>query len=502
MMKHAVPSIRITEGNQAPIRDDRAFVLYWMIAFRRTEWNFSLDRAIQWAVQLDRPLVIFEPLRIGYEWASNRIHGFVIDGMADTARQIARQRNPGILHYPYVEPAHDQDKGLLEALAKDACVIVTDDFPCFFLPRMVAAATKRLSVRMEKVDSNGLLPIRAATQVFTSAFSFRAFLQNELPAHLSAVPDAEPFTQLILPVIEPLPAELIRRWPPASQKMLEASTSALAPLCIDHSVGVADYRGGPTAASKRLEEFLDRSLADYTRLANQPDDDSRSGLSPYLHFGHISAHNLFHELMSREGWSIDRLSKRSGGKRQGWWNTSPGAESWLDEFVTWRELGFNMTAKRDDFNRFESLPEWSQATLEKHAQDRREFVYSHADFAAAKTHDELWNAAQRQLVREGRIHNYMRMLWGKKILEWTPTPRAAIEIMIDLNNRFAIDGRDPNSYSGIFWCLGRYDRPWGPERPIYGTVRYMSSDNTRRKLRVKEYLRRYGPTPADSAQGD
>ena len=135
-------------------------------------------------------------------------------------------------------------------------------------------------------------------------------------------------------------------------------------------------------------------------------------------------------------------------------------------------------------------PTWAQATLEKHIRDRREYVYSLDDFAAAETHDELWNAAQRQLVREGRIHNYLRMLWGKKILEWTATPREAIDVMIELNNRFALDGRDPNSYSGIFWCLGRYDRPWGPERPIFGTVRYMSSDNTQRKLRVKEYLQR------------
>jgi deoxyribodipyrimidine photo-lyase len=120
-------------------------------------------------------------------------------------------------------------------------------------------------------------------------------------------------------------------------------------------------------------------------------------------------------------------------------------------------------------------------------------VYSLDDFAAAQTHDELWNAAQRQLTHEGRIHNYLRMLWGKKVLEWTSTPRDAIDVLIELNNRFAVDGRDPNSYSGIFWCLGRYDRPWGPERPIFGTVRYMSSENTQRKLRVREYLRTYGP---------
>ena len=160
--------------------------------------------------------------------------------------------------------------------------------------------------------------------------------------------------------------------------------------------------------------------------------------------------------------------------------------------VTWRELGFNMASRRDDYDQYDSLPDWSQATLKKHARDRREVVYTLDEFAAARTHDPVWNAAQTQLLREGRIHNYLRMLWGKKILEWTASPRDALEVMIELNNKYAVDGRDPNSYSGIFWCLGRYDRPWGPERPIFGTVRYMSSQNTKRKLHLEGYLKTYG----------
>jgi deoxyribodipyrimidine photo-lyase len=161
--------------------------------------------------------------------------------------------------------------------------------------------------------------------------------------------------------------------------------------------------------------------------------------------------------------------------------------------VTWRELGFQFCHHRKDHHRWESLPEWARATLDEHALDPREHVYSLADFEHAATHDPLWNAAQTQLVREGTIHNYLRMLWGKKILEWTENPRRAMEIMIELNNRFALDGRDPNSYSGIFWVLGRHDRPWGPERPIFGKVRYMTSANTARKVPVKAYLERYAP---------
>ncbi len=472
---------------------DGQYVLYWMIAFRRTHWNFSLDRAVEWAVSLNRPLVIFEPLRVAYRWASDRIHQFVIDGMADNEARISRRPIPGVFYYPYVEPAPDQDKGLLEALAKHACVVVTDEYPAFFLPRMVASASERLSVRLEKVDSNGLLPLSAAAQVFTTAFSFRAFLQKQLPSHLPFAPKPDPLARLKLPALKSLPRNITRRWPPASVSFLSSASSELARLPIDHSVGSVDHRGGPAAATIRLKHFLDRSLENYATSANQPDDDARSGLSAYLHFGHISPHQMFRELMARENWSIDRLTGKPSGKRSGWWNASPGAEQWIDEFVTWRELGYNMTSKRDDYDRYESLPNWARRALEEHSGDRREYVYTLDEFASASTHDEVWNAAQRQLVREGFIHSYLRMLWGKKILEWTASPREAIAAMIELNNRYALDGRDPNSYSGIFWCLGRYDRPWGPERPIFGTVRYMSSENTRKKLRVKEYLRKYGP---------
>ncbi len=496
MTDHPLTQMRIATCNDAPVRADGAFVLYWMIAFRRTGWNFSLDRAIEWSLQLKRPLVIFEPLRVGYRWASDRIHRFVIDGMADNAAQVARLRNPGLIYYPYVDPSSEEGKGLLEALAEHACVVVTDDYPSFFLPRMVEAAAKRVTVRMEKVDSNGLLPLRAGTKVFTTAFSFRVFLQKQLPPHLSIAPEADPLARVKLPALNRLPEELLRRWPPAANDLLDGRASALALLPIDHSVPVVDYRGGAAAARTRLDRFLEHSLQNYTTLANQPDDDARSGLSPYLHFGHLSPHQMFHELMARENWSIDRLATKSAGKRAGWWNASSGAESWLDEFVTWRELGFNMAANRADHDQYRSLPDWAQATLQTHIRDCREFVYSLNDFALAQTHDLLWNAAQRQLRREGRIHNYLRMLWGKKILEWTASPREAIDVMIELNNRYALDGRDPNSYSGIFWCLGRYDRPWGPERPIFGTVRYMSSENTCKKLRVKEYLRKYAPALA------
>ena len=150
-----------------------------------------------------------------------------------------------------------------------------------------------------------------------------------------------------------------------------------------------------------------------------------------------------------------------------------------------------MCSHRNDYDRYSSLPEWAQKTLEAHLRDQRDFQYALSEFESSATHDALWNAAQTELVREGRIHNYLRMLWGKKILQWTESPRDALSIMIELNNKYALDGRNPNSYSGIFWILGRYDRAWGPERPVFGKIRYMSSKNTARKYKVADYITEY-----------
>jgi deoxyribodipyrimidine photo-lyase len=262
---------------------------------------------------------------------------------------------------------------------------------------------------------------------------------------------------------------------------------------IDHAVPPAATAGGSIAAERTLRTFLEQKLAKYAEWRNQPEAEATSGLSPYLHFGHLSVHQVFAETMHQAGWSTDRTSAKVHGSSTGWWGVPEHVESFLDQLITWRELGYNMCSRNGDYDRYESLPAWARQTLAEHADDPREFVYTLDEFDSAQTHDPLWNAAQRQLVREGRIHNYLRMLWGKKVLEWSASPQAALDVLIELNNKYALDGRNPNSYSGIFWVLGRYDRAWGPERPVFGKIRYMSSENTARKLRVSAYLRRYGP---------
>jgi deoxyribodipyrimidine photo-lyase len=491
-----VPKIRIRAANNAPVRTDGNYVLYWMIANRRLCYNFSLDRALEHCEALAKPLLIFEGLRVGYRWASDRLHRFVIDGMADNAETCAAH---GVRYFPYIEPRPDQDKGLLAALAEEACVIVTDEFPCFFLPRMVASAAKQSPVLLEAVDSNGLFPIYAADHDALRAFDFRRILQKELPPHLSHFPNAEPLSKQKSHGLAIIPSAVLHKWPIASPELFNGSTDALSDLPIDHSVTPTALRGGPKAASSNMKRFLEQRFPDYLESRNDPDHDATSGFSPYLHFGHLSAHELFTQIARRERWTPEKLSLRTNGSREGWWNMSPTAEAFLDQLITWRELGYNFTAHRADYDCYDSLPNWAKSTLQKHLHDEREHVYTLEEFETASTHDSLWNAAQLQIVREGRIHNYLRMLWGKKILEWTRRPQQALQIMIHLNNKYGIDGRNPNSYSGIFWILGRYDRPWGPERPIFGTVRYMSSANTARKTHVKAYLQKFSATPSNEA---
>jgi len=499
----AVPDLRVRDANGRPVREDGDFVLYWMTAARRTTWNFALQRAVEWARRLDRPLVVLEALRAGYPHASDRLHRFVLDGMAENARRLAR--TPA-LYLPYVEPEPGAGRGLLAELARRACVVVGDEWPGLFHARMQAAAAPRCAVRFEAVDGNGLLPLRAAERAFVSAHDLRRFLHKHLAPHLSRLPQPEPLRGVRLPQAE-LPGALARRWPAADAALLDegdgrdtpagraACAARLAGLPIDHAVSVVETRGGSAAAGAAVRRFLAGRLARYADGRSEPDPgrECASGLSPYLHFGHVAAHAVFAAVAQAEGWTPARLAARGTGAKQGWWGLSPPAEAFLDELVTWRELGFHFALRRDDHERYESLPPWARATLDRHAADPREPCYDRETLEQARTHDPLWNAAQRQLLREGRLHNYLRMLWGKKILQWTASPRAALDVMAALNNRWALDGRDPNSWSGIYWCLGRFDRPWAPERPVFGVVRYMSSENTARKLDVQPYLERYGP---------
>jgi len=481
-----VPEIRCRPLNDRPRRPDGAYVLYWMVATRRLCWSFSLDRALEHARALGKPLLILEPLDVAYRWACDRDHRALTDGMLEHARALA---GTPVGYYAYLEPRHGAGRGLLRALAERACVLVTDDSPVFFTPRLLEAAGSVAPCLAEAVDSCGLLPLRAAGRAFSTAYSFRRFLQKALPEHLLRQPSPSPFAEAAPVAFPGVPTEISERWPAWTAERL-ADPASLASLPIDHRVVATEWRGGHAPAHARLLAFVSHDLPRYGEERNHPDAEASSRLSPWLHYGHLSAHEVFDAVARADGWGPARLTGPADGRREGWWGMSASAEAFLDELVTWRELGYGFCTYEPDYARYETLPEWARDTLEEHAEDPRERIYSLDELAGAGTSDEIWNAAQRQLVREGVIHNYLRMLWGKRILEWTPHPRAALDVMVELNNRYAVDGRDPNSYSGIFWVLGRFDRGW-PERPIFGKVRSMTSASTRRKLRLATYLERW-----------
>ncbi len=479
------PSDRVRRLNDRPVEPTRRYVLYWMIAARRTRSSFALDRAIAWARALNRPLVVLEALRVGYPWASDRLHRFVLDGMADNA---ARFHDAGILHYPYVEPEADAGHGLLAALSADACVVVTDEFPAFFLPKMVAAAAARVTTAFEQVDGNGLVPLRGPDRSFVTARAFRRWLHEGAGEYLAQAPKADPLRGLDLPPPPRITPSIERRWRRADPRLLSGEAS-LDTLPIDHDVAPTTSRGGSRAAHTALRAFVAHKLDRYADERRHPDADAESGLSPYLHFGHISSHEIARAVARHAGSNPRRIV-----------GLGTNEDAFLDQLVTWRELGFNTCLHRRDYATYESLPSWARRTLDAHAKDPRPELYDLATLEAARTHDPLWNASQRQLLRDGRLHNYLRMLWGKRIVAWSPSPKVALARMIHLNDKYALDGRDPNSYSGMLWVLGRYDRPWGPERPIFGLVRFMTSESAARKLRLRAYLARYGDTRDEDAR--
>ncbi|GJM20747.1 MAG: deoxyribodipyrimidine photo-lyase [Planctomycetota bacterium] len=481
------PRVRTLNGRGHDIDGD--YVLYWMVGARRTRHNFALERALSWASEAGRPLIVLEALRVDYRWASARHHAFVIQGMADNRAAFA---DTPVRYWPYVEPEPGAGKGLVDALAARAVVVVTDDWPGFFVGPMIESVGARLPVRTEAVDGNGLLPIDHATKGFARAYDLRRFLQRELRPWLVRVPSAEPLADIVLPSDPELPAEVEERWPRASRELLAHPCSGVRDLPVDQDVPpVTDTPGGSVHGREVLQRFVGERMRHYAEGRRDVTDVTASELSPWLHYGHLGAHEVFAAITESEGWTPDRLSTSKSGAREGWWGMSPGAEGYLDQLVTWRELGFNLYRHNPRPDDYETLPDWAQATLEEHASDEREWTYELDQFERAETHDEVWNAAQRQLLRSGVIHNYLRMYWGKMVLAWSASPQEALAIVFELNNRWALDGRDPNSSTGITWVFGRYDRPWGPEREVFGKVRYMSPENTRKKLRLAAYLERW-----------
>jgi deoxyribodipyrimidine photo-lyase len=473
-----VTAVRVRAPHDLAVQTGRDLVVYWMIGARRTSHNAALDRALELCAELDKPLLVVEPLRAGYHWASERMHAFVIDGMRDNAAAFAQA---GIAHHAYVEPHPGAGRGLLATVAQHAAVIVTDEALGFFQPRMIDAAARAIDTRLEVVDGNGILPVHSVAGAQPTAQAFRRHVQRTALVHLASVPSAAPLSTAKRARGAEVPPDIALRWP--------STIPALESLPIDHTVR-ATLRGGEAQARATLDAFLAHGLARYADDRSHPDIAAQSSLSPWLHFGHIGAHEIFAAVARGQSWSPTRVNARVTGAKEGFWGMDRNAEAFIDELVTWRELAHNGAAFLQGFETFDATPAWARASLAAHESDPRAHLYTLDQLERADTHDDVWNAAQRQLVQTGVMHNALRMLWGKNVLAWSRSAREAFDVLVHLNNKYAIDGRDPNSYAGIGWVFGRYDRPW-PERAVFGVVRCMTTASSRKKWHMDTYLDRF-----------
>ncbi len=470
---------RLRRLNAAATRGTGDYVLYWMQIYRRFERNHALEYAARCAAGLGKPLVVYEGLRLDYPWASRRLHRFILEGMSENAATAARL---GIPYWPFVETPASPARGLVARLAARAALVVTDDFPCFIVPDQSAALAQRSDAPVFAVDSNGLVPISLLGAPVAAAAHLRPRIHKafaEAWTHRTPLTPSLPPSRALDVPFEP--------WRPPRD--LDAF---VAELPVDASVpAVKILRGGRAAAQAQLAGFVARRLKGYAEHRSEPAspaDGHASGLSPYLHFGHIAIEEVVEAVLGAD-YSRDELRVHNRGKREGYFGEDPDVNGFLDEALTWRDVGFNWhwTRRQDTRSLETALPAWAYATLRTHASDARAFLYTPEQWEAAATHDPLWNAAQRELVATGTIHNYLRMLWGKKVIEWSRTPEEAYATLVHLNNKYALDGRNPNSWTGILWCFGLFDRPWAPERNALGVLRYMSSDNTARKFKLGRY---------------
>jgi deoxyribodipyrimidine photo-lyase len=402
-----------------------------------------------------------------------------------------QENSKGVTYVPFVESEIGHGKGLIYALAQHACGIISDEFPVFIIREHNERVANKITIPFITIDSNGIIPLGITDKDPYSAYLFRKVMQKHLVEALRFPPVKQPLLDLEDWGQFNLPVGFNDRYV-FDQRQLDRMDEFVSSLPINHEVAKVNRVGTRAEALERMNHFVEFKLARYDEDRNHPDQQGGSGLSPWLHFGKISSFEIVERVFSKQplNWRIED-SEPNGGKNSGFFRGHSYVESFLDELITWREVGFQFAHHRSDYDRFDSLPDWAKKTMIEHDQDPREYVYSLEELAQSKTHDPIWNAAQTELRSQGVMHNYLRMLWGKKIIEWTGSHEQALDVLIELNNRYALDGRDPNSYSGIFWCLGRFDRAW-QERTIFGKLRYMSSNSTSKKIKLKQYLQTYG----------
>ncbi|CAN5590954.1 deoxyribodipyrimidine photolyase [soil metagenome] len=447
-------SERVQLLNEKSANNEGKYILYWMQMFKRTTHNHALNFAIEQANERKLPLVVYEGLKFYYPWASDRIHTFILEGVEEKRRAFKKL---GIKYIFYLQKDETSPKQTVAKIAKDAALIVTDDFPCFIIPDHNQAIVRKAEVPVYLVDSNGVIPMSKFEKEEYAAYTIRPKIKKILGDYLKSFEEKK---------INVRADDLKLDCPDTMVENIEKLVSECA---IDHSVKASNfYQGGTEKGRKRLKKFVTEILANYDEARNKPEKDGSSRLSAYLHFGFLSSLEI---ALAVKDADAPQASK----------------DAYLEELIVRRELSYNFTRFNKNYDSLESLPAWVQKTMREHIDDKREIIYSLEEMEYGETHDELWNAAQREMVETGEMHNYVRMLWGKNVIGWTRSYEEAFAILEHLNNKYCLDGRNPNSYAGILWCFGKHDRPW-MERPVFGTIRYMTSGSTGKKFNSKQYI--------------
>ena len=424
-------------------------VVYWMQRAQRGRDNPALNMAIALGNALGQPVLAVFSLTADYPEAQRRHYRFLVEGLVDAEKDLMKRNVPLIVRI-------GQPGDVVPALVAEvgASVLVGDENPVRIGQRWRDQVAGKLEVPFHLVDADVVVP--------TSLFPKEEFAARTLRPKIHRV---------LQDYLKPLPSPDARfpwRGSQPAGEVVDAD-GLMARLKVGGVPEVAGYRGGASEARRRLSRFVRDRLNHYARDRNEPTPYSTTELSAHLHFGHISPMTIALEALQSEA-------------------TGENVEALLEELIVRRELAINFIARNPAYDEFAGCPEWARKTLAKHADDPRPVLYTAAELEAARTHDPLWNAAQTEVVVTGRMHNYLRMYWAKKILEWTADADTAFQIAIDLNDRYEMDGRDPNGYTGVAWAIGgKHDRPW-PERPIFGTVRFMSYESTRRKFNSQAYI--------------
>ena len=446
------PRVTVRRGG-APDPDGKS-VVYWMQRAQRGVDNHAVNLAVAIASELGLPLIVYFAGISNFPHANLRHYVFLQQGLPDIEEDLAKRNISFVMR----KAPHESHERFLHDV--QAAMVVGDENPMNVPESWRRDLAKRIKIPYWTVDTDVVVPSKLIEKAQYGAYTIRPRLYRALPEYL--VPYENPHAHVAWKRpkgfhADSLTEDMTKHWKD-----------------FDRSVGpVESFHGGTHAGLKRLRLFTSRLLANYDTDRNKPELDGTSALSPYLHYGHVGPQTI--------ALAVAKAAEENP-------KLKPAKESYFNELIAWRELAINFVRFTTHYETPEVAENWAKQTIEEHARDERERIYTLKQLEAAETYDELWNAAQIQMVEQGWMHNYMRMYWAKKILEWTPDVKTAMKYAVYLNDRYFLDGRDPNGYAGIAWSMvGKFDRPWF-DRPIFGKIRYMSGASTGKKFDSKRYI--------------